>query len=378
MMKSRRLLLCLTILIIFFLLPVLSAPKEETLASINKKIDNITTKLNTLQKEKKSILNDIYAYELRYEREKIESNKIKMQLRTTNQKIRRKETEITRMEKEIAQSKDNVKNVLRTLHKIPGNLYLVMVLRVQDSSQLFNNYGLFKSLIKYQAKEIGQLKENMEILDETKKSLLNEQEQILKLVKQKDQKMRQISILKQKKLSLIRQINSDRDFHNQMLQELQEKAKKLNEVLRKGGISAATITINLKKIRGTLNWPIIGTVISKFGRQRSTRFDTYTINNGIEIKPANSDRVKSIYDGEVIFCNYFKGYGNLIIIQHSKNFLSMYGHCSRFLKKKGDWAKKGETIAYAGDTGSTHGKSLYFEIREKLKAKNPIQWLRKR
>lgn len=378
MKRNRKFLISLFFLLFSAISQGFPAAEKETLESINKKIKEIGATLKNLQKEKNSILNDIYAFELRYEREKIESNKIKMQLQTTQQKIDRKETEITKLEKEISKSREHVKNVLRTLHKIPGNLYLVLVLRVQDSSQLFKNYGLFKSLIKYQAKEISKLKANMDELDKIKKSLLSEQEQIYKLVEQKEQKLRQIRILKQNKLKLIRQINTDGDFHNQMLQELQEKAKKLNEVLQRGGISTSTITLNLKKIKGTLNWPIDGKIISQFGRQRSTRFDTYTINNGIEIKPSKSDRIKAIFDGEVIFCNYFKGYGNLIIIQHSKNFLSMYGHCSQFHKKKGDRIKKGETIALAGDTGSTLGNSLYFEIREKLKAKDPVKWLKKR
>ena len=67
-----------------------------------------------------------------------------------------------------------------------------------------------------------------------------------------------------------------------------------------------------------------------------------------------------------------------MIVQHSENFYSLYGHCERFLKKRGDKVDDMETIAVVGDTGSTVGNSLYFEIRKKLKPQNPLKWLRKR
>ncbi|MCP5046073.1 MAG: M23 family metallopeptidase, partial [bacterium] len=88
--------------------------------------------------------------------------------------------------------------------------------------------------------------------------------------------------------------------------------------------------------------------------------------------------VRAVYAGEVVFANYFKGYGNLIIVQHSNNFYSLYGHCEKFFKNKGDSVREGEMISIAGDSGSTSGKVLHFEIRSGSSAENPIQWLRKR
>ena len=73
--------------------------------------------------------------------------------------------------------------------------------------------------------------------------------------------------------------------------------------------------------------------------------------------------------------DYFKGYGDIIIVQHSSELLSVYGHCSKFLKKKGDYILAGDEIGVAGDSGSTFGNSLYFEIRKKTVAEDPLKWL---
>jgi septal ring factor EnvC (AmiA/AmiB activator) len=143
-------------------------------------------------------------------------------------------------------------------------------------------------------------------------------------------------------------------------------------------VKSSLRVIDLKQIKGRLNWPIKGKVISSFGKKKSTRFDTYIVDNGIEIRPSDSDKVKAVYSGDVLFADYYKGYGNLIIIQHSRDLHSLYGHCEKFLKKKGESVTAGDIIAIVGDTGSTLGKSLYFEIRNQLKSQNPLKWLHKK
>lgn len=80
----------------------------------------------------------------------------------------------------------------------------------------------------------------------------------------------------------------------------------------------------------------------------------------------------------MVFAEYYKGYGNLIIVQHGREFYTLYGHCERFFKKVGDPVMSGEEIAVAGDTGSTNTKALYFEIRPRTKPADPFLWLRKR
>jgi septal ring factor EnvC (AmiA/AmiB activator) len=179
-------------------------------------------------------------------------------------------------------------------------------------------------------------------------------------------------------MTLIRKINNDKDQYMRMLDELETEAAELNKLIYGKPLTRRLGMIDLDRIKGKLNWPIKGKVVSFFGKKRSTKFDTYIINNGIKIKPGDSDQVKSIYPGEVVFADYYKGYGNLIIIQHAKNLYTLYGHCEKMFKQKGDNVNEGEVISLAGDSGSTEGKSLYFEIRTQLKPQDPLEWLRKK
>lgn len=350
---------------------------KEKLDNIAKQIDGINSKLEKLKKEEGSILNDIYKIELRYEKAIIENNKIKLQVRKSEEKINKKNSEKKKLEIEIDQSKKNLKQILRLLYKIGGNAYLKFFIRINNLDQLFENYRLFISLIDYKSDEINKLKVNIQRLLEVKKELEGYHANLKNLQRQKELKLKDIRNLKQSKMTLIRKISNDRDQYMRLLDELETEAGHLNKLIFGKPLKRRLGMIDLDRIKGKLNWPIKGKVVSFFGKKRSTKFDTYIINNGIKIQPGRSDQVKAIYPGEVVFAEYYKGYGNLIIIQHAKNLYTLYGHCEKMFKQKGDNVNKGEVISLAGDSGSTYGKSLYFEIRTQLKPQDPLKWLRR-
>ncbi len=351
---------------------------KKKLNTINGQVDAINNKLKNLKKEKKSLLNDIYEIELRYEKEVIENNKVKLQLSETRKEIEKQENEKKSLEREIEKSKKNLTKIIRILYKLGGNSYLKIFIRVDTIDQLFKNYRLFMTLIEYKSKEIEKIKRNIARLNKIKEELHKEYANLKTFSDLKEQKIRNISGLKRGKLNLIKRINNDKNDYIRLMDELEIEAAQLENVLSGKKVKSSLRVLDLQRIRGRLRWPVEGKVISAFGKKRSTRFNTYIVDDGIEIKPRGPGRIKAVYSGDVIFADYYKGYGNLVIIQHSRNLNSLYGHCKEIFKKKGDNILAGEEIAIVGDTGSTHGKSLYFGIRNPVKAQDPLKWLRNR
>ncbi len=365
-------------LIIFFVLfAVIQADEyKEKLKEIDVQIKEIQKKLSQINKEKKTLLNDIYRVEMMFYKEKIEYNKINLKIRRNQYQINNLNKKKDKIKKEINYSRKKIKKILRILYKLGPDVSIKIFTHIENLEQLFRNYRFFKILIDTNMKEIDKLKKNIEKLVVVENKIKEKNDELIKLRNDRKKKMSVLISIKRDRLSIIKNINKKRDYHLRLLRELKLEAKRLKDLI-KGNISGIYISLkNLRKLKKRLIWPIRGKVISKFGKHKSTRFNTYVFNNGIEIKPGKNHYVRAIYDGVVIFSDYFKGYGNLIIVQHSVDFFSLYGHCDKFLKKKGDRVKKGEHIAIAGDTGSLHGLSLYFEIRIGLKPVNPLSWLR--
>jgi murein DD-endopeptidase MepM/ murein hydrolase activator NlpD len=117
-------------------------------------------------------------------------------------------------------------------------------------------------------------------------------------------------------------------------------------------------------------------VVSAFGAQVHPRFGTRTFRNGVDIEASEGRDVTAVFAGHVVYTGWFKGYGNLIILDHDNEYYTLYAHVADILVKEGDDVRQGQRIGTVGDTGSLEGPRLYFEVRHQGKPQNPEQWLR--
>ena len=124
-------------------------------------------------------------------------------------------------------------------------------------------------------------------------------------------------------------------------------------------------------LKGKLNWPARGKIAKQFGKLRKGGQLKW---QGVTIAAKNGVEVKAITTGKVIFADWFRNMGLLLILDHGDGFMSLYGHNERLLKKAGDWVLSGEIIARVGDTGGQQKSGLYFEIRKSGNPINPNLW----
>lgn len=129
--------------------------------------------------------------------------------------------------------------------------------------------------------------------------------------------------------------------------------------------------------KGRLTAPVPGRIISRYGKVQTGDYKSFTFQSGIDIRVERGEPVRSVFKGEVMFAQWLKGYGNLVIINHGDNYYTLYAHVEEVFKKKGEQVGTGEVIATAGDTGSIKGLCLHFEVRHHGKPVNPMTWLKK-
>jgi septal ring factor EnvC (AmiA/AmiB activator) len=129
--------------------------------------------------------------------------------------------------------------------------------------------------------------------------------------------------------------------------------------------------------KGLLIMPVNGKIINLFGPYKNPKYNITNFRSGIDIKTDHGEPIRSVFKGKVIYSNWFKGYGNMIIIDHGSSYYTVYAHMEETFKFKGDEVDAGEVIATVGDTGSMTGAKLYFEVRHHGKPMNPLKWLKK-
>jgi septal ring factor EnvC (AmiA/AmiB activator) len=192
-----------------------------------------------------------------------------------------------------------------------------------------------------------------------------------------------------KRRVLLARVRDERAYHERMVGELSEAAKRLEAFVRelqekqrrlaktpppKPGVEPPGVGFGT--LRGRLPWPTDGKIVAAFGAQVHPRFGTRTFRNGVDIEAAQGTGVGAVYAGHVIYTGWFKGYGNLIILDHGHEYFTLYAHVAEILVKEGDDVRQGQKIGSVGDTGSLTGPRLYFEVRYQGKPQDPEQWLR--
>ena len=126
--------------------------------------------------------------------------------------------------------------------------------------------------------------------------------------------------------------------------------------------------------RGKLPWPGDGRLVARYGTPRGG--DARTKWDGVLIGAAAGSQVRAVHGGRVVFADWLRGAGLLVILDHGNGYLSLYGHNQSLLKNAGDVVKAGDPIATVGSSGGQDASALYFAIRQNGRPSDPAQWCR--
>ncbi len=129
--------------------------------------------------------------------------------------------------------------------------------------------------------------------------------------------------------------------------------------------------ISFPSLKGKLRLPVRGELINRFG---SSRADTGVNWKGLFIKAPEGNEVKSIASGRVVFADWMRGFGNLIIVDHGDGYMSLYGNNQALLKGVGEIVNSGDTIASVGNSGGNETNGLYYELRKNSVPLDPLSW----
>lgn len=152
-----------------------------------------------------------------------------------------------------------------------------------------------------------------------------------------------------------------------------EVSKSSTEVVATNNIlpSDALSGLNFSALKGKLRLPVRGDVINRFGANRA---DSGISWKGLFIKANEGAEVKSVASGRVVFADWLRGFGNLIIVDHGDGYMSLYGNNQAVLKQAGENVRSGESIAYVGNSGGNDTNGLYYELRRQSRPFDPLTW----
>jgi len=270
--------------------------------------------------------------------------------------------------------------------------YLKLVLNNQDPDKISRDLFYYQYIARDRASTLAKLRSNLAAMDMINIATRQQREQLVSL--RTEQAAQKASLIKEQhaRRQVLGKISLRLRQQRREITHLQRDENRLSQLVNQLAIVLAqpaskTLLRNdrlpdnrfdgrpFDQLKGKLELPVKGELTNRFGTPRPGSTVDW---KGLFLRTSDGQPVKAIAAGRVVFADWLRGFGNLIIIDHGKSYMSLYGNNETLYKQVGDVVRGGDTIAAAGNTGGNENFGLYFELRHESKPLDPMKWIAKR
>ena len=411
-------------IISFFLICSLPALGQEAqqINAKKKELSDLKSQINDLEdqlKQKSAKEKQNYSVIENYSKQSFLLNQLIGKLNDEEQEktkqINSTQQEITNLENEIKEIKENYAKYVIAIYKYGKVSELQSLLEAKSVEQALLRYKYLQKFSEKREEDIAGLNDKKDQLISAKKRLISErkEKQVLTAQKQDEEKSlesktvekkRVIASIRKDKSELKNEIEAKKDAESkiknlisQLIEEAERKRKEAERLAKLKAEAEKNSKINnetkiasvnptydvdlstsgfssFSALKGKLNWPVSsGKIVHKFGENLNSHLNTVTLNYGVDIKTNPDANVKAVADGVVSTINWLPGYGSVVIVTHKNEYRTVYSHLGEIFVKEGEKLKMGSAIGKVGE--SLEGNILHFEIWNARKNQDPETWL---
>lgn len=350
------------------------------------------TKLNTLSSEIAKLQKKMQSTRTERDKSAAHLRAIELQTADTLRNVLSLDTDIRALDKDLGalltqykqldeQHHRQARQVARTLaatYRLGQEEPLKVLLNMENPEEIGRTLKYYEHIVTARNKILEDYQNTMRDLHNIQQSLSTKQNTLAEQRSQLQAIQRRLGDEKQRRSVLLASSEKQVSSEKERLAKLNLERTQLETLIQTLKKHAQSLNISsqqpFSQQRGKLPWPIQAKVEHSFGSSRGSALKW----QGWLLNASAASPVRAIHHGRVVFSDYLRGQGLLIIIDHGDNYLSLYAHNQALLKEVGDWVYPEEIIAKAGNTGGLERHALYFEIRNKGKAVDPKVWLKPR
>lgn len=267
--------------------------------------------------------------------------------------------------------------------------YLKLMLDNQDPNKVARDLQYFQYIARNRAIWLENLRSNLSELNDIRLEAQSQNSLLEKLRAEQTQQKKKLQQDQLERKQVLGQFSRQLTQQRREIKHLQRDenrlvklVEKISEMLAQPKKKSLFRNDNLPdnrfdgepfaQLQGKLTLPVKGDIANRFGTKRP---DSTVIWKGLFIRTASGQAVKAVAAGRVVFADWLRGFGNLLIVDHGNAYMTLYGNNETLYKQVGDELRGGDTIASVGNSGGNIDSGLYFELRHKSKPLDPLKWL---
>lgn len=373
---------------------------KEALSQLHERIKSLTKELDNAQEAHAEAADALKKSETAISetnRKLFELNQQHKQNRDTLQTLQQQKSEL---ESTLRQQQQLLGAQLYQQYLHGQQSYIQVVLQQQDPSAITRDLHYFSYVSRARANLIASMQANLGKVVKLNDETANTLKEITALKAQQEQERRELQSQKNERGQVLKKLSAQISAQRGEISKLKRDEKNLSQLVErlsriipkvvprkreseKSALGQKSIGRNetlpgnefdggsFAVLKGKLNLPVRGDITNRFG---ATREDSGISWKGLFIKSAEGSEVKSVASGRVVFADWLRGFGNLLIVDHGDGYMSLYGNNQALLRKVGETVKGGDTIASVGNSGGNETSGLYFELRYQSKPFDPLSW----
>jgi len=349
---------------------------KQQLKKLKVEIKNLQSSLGKTQIKQSSALKELR----RAEKQIATASKI---LRSTLSQLKKKQKELgslryqqTDLEANRTIQKKALAEQLKSAYINGKQEYLKLLLNQQNPEKLGRMLVYYDYMNKARSKQVKALQVTLKNLSNIDNKISREIQKLNILKQSKEGETKQLVRLQSKRKALVAKLTQEIAFKSDELTELEINAQELQQLIDSVRETIEDMDFSqplegLKKLKGKLKWPTKGKQVRRFGAINQGQKSS-----GVLISAKEGSEINSIHHGRVVYSDWLRGFGLLMILDHGKGYMSLYGYNQALYKDVGDWVEAGEAVATMGQSGGQKVTGLYFELRYQGKPVNPKRWFR--
>ncbi|MFP6806263.1 MAG: peptidoglycan DD-metalloendopeptidase family protein [Pseudomonadales bacterium] len=356
-------------------------------ATLEKQLKALQFEINKFQQildsteDQKTDLED----NLQFNEEKINDllNKIEsIQKNLTNGEARVGRLLNQQTELQLAKSEQQqyIERQIRAAYEIGNQEYLKVILNQEDPNQLSRMLTYYDYFNRARSEQVREFSDTIEQLRRVSKLVENENSSLKDNRRNLQLEQTALKVTQSNKRKVLKAINLEIAITGKALEKKIQDRQHLERLIisiQQGIANLVTPAdiVPFASLKGELILPVSGRISHRYGHRRNTGNVKW---QGVVIDATEGDPVYAVHYGRVVFSDWLRGFGLLMIINHGEGHMSLYGHNQVLYRETGEWVTAGETIAAVGDSGGQNKSGLYFEIRVAGKTTDPQLWCRVR
>jgi murein hydrolase activator len=290
----------------------------------------------------------------------------------TGLKIQRRELETAKSRQQASIAKE-----LKSAYQMGRQGQVKVLLSQQQPDTVARNMAYYRYFLAARNNEIAQYRETLAQIAQLEPQISALTEQLTQTGQALDKARRNLNKAQVNRQQAVASLAASIETKGGALLQMENDRLELERLLE--AIEIAVVNLQLpdnfkafKAARGQMPWPVAGKVPSnRFGKFRNEGKMRW---QGVSIPAREGTSVTAIHHGRVVYADWFRGSGLLLIIDHGEGYMSLYAHNQTLLKEVGEWVTAGTPVSTVGSSGGQTSAALYFEIRHQGKPTNPANW----